>query len=31
VIRGEKKLEFTPEHDLAVEEAVLLASGVPIT
>jgi len=31
VIRGEKPFEFTPEHDLAVQEAVLLASGLPIT
>lgn len=29
VIRGEKTLSFTPEHDLAVEETVLLASGMP--
>jgi len=29
VIRGEKALEFTPEHDLAVEETLLLASGLP--
>lgn len=30
VIRGEKQLAFTPEHDLAVEETVLRASGLPI-
>jgi predicted dehydrogenase len=29
VIRGEKALAFTPEHDLAVHETVLLASGLP--
>jgi hypothetical protein len=29
VIRGEKALAFTPEHDLAVQETVLLASGLP--
>ena len=28
VIRGEKKSDFPPTHDLAVQEAVLLASGV---
>jgi len=31
VIRGEKALSFTPEHDLAVEETILLASGLPTT
>jgi predicted dehydrogenase len=31
VIRGEKKLDFSPEHDLAVEETVLRASGLPVT
>ncbi len=31
VIRGEKAFEFSPEHDLAVQETVLLASGLPIT
>ncbi len=31
VIRGEKAFAFTPEHDLAVQETVLLASGLPIT
>jgi predicted dehydrogenase len=31
VIRGEKALAFTPEHDIAVQEALLLASGLPIT
>ena len=30
VIRGEKALAFTPEHDLAVQETVLLASGLPL-
>jgi len=30
VIRGEKAFEFTPEHDLAVEETLLLASGLPL-
>ena len=29
VIRGEKKSDFPPTHDLAVQEAVLLASGLP--
>lgn len=31
VIRGEKAFTFTSEHDLAVQETVLLASGLPIT
>lgn len=31
VIRGEKTFAFTPEHDLAVQETVLLASGLPGT
>lgn len=31
VIRGEKAFAFTPEHDLAVQETVLLASGLPVT
>jgi predicted dehydrogenase len=31
VIRGEKKLDFTPQHDLAVEETVLQASALPVT
>ena len=31
VIRGEKPFTFTPEHDLAVQETVLLASGLPTT
>lgn len=31
VIRGEKKLEFSPEHDLAVHETLLKASGLPTT
>lgn len=30
VIRGEKALEFSPEHDLAVHEALLLASGYEV-
>ena len=30
VIRGEKAFEFTPEHDLAVEETLLLACGLPL-
>jgi predicted dehydrogenase len=30
VIRGEKALEFTPKHDLAVEETLLLACGMPV-
>jgi len=29
IIRGEKDSEYTAEHDLAVQEAVLKASGVP--
>jgi predicted dehydrogenase len=29
VIRGEKESEYPPEHDLAVQEAVLKASGAP--
>lgn len=31
VIRGEKPFAFTPEHDLAVQETVLLASGLPVS
>lgn len=31
VIRGEKPFEFTREHDLAVQETLLLASGLPVT
>jgi len=31
VIRGEKDFEFTPEHDLAVQEAILLASSLPVS
>jgi hypothetical protein len=31
VIRDEKSLAFTPEHDLAVQETLLLACGLPIT
>ena len=30
VIRGEKAFAFPPEHDLAVQETVLLASGLPL-
>jgi predicted dehydrogenase len=30
VIRGEKAFGFTAEHDLAVQETVLLASGLPL-
>jgi predicted dehydrogenase len=30
IIRGEKASSFPPEHDLAVHETVLLASGMPI-
>ena len=30
VIRGEKSFAFTPEHDLALQETVLLASGLPV-
>ena len=30
VIRGEKSFEFSHEHDLAVQETVLLASGLPV-
>lgn len=30
VIRGEKAFPFSPEHDLAVQETLLLASGMPI-
>jgi predicted dehydrogenase len=30
VIRGEKAFEFTPEHDLAVEETLLLSCGLPV-
>ncbi len=29
-IRGEKAWEFTPEHDLAVQETVMLASGLAV-
>ncbi len=31
IIRGEKKSDFSPAHDLAVQEAVLRASGLPTT
>jgi predicted dehydrogenase len=30
VIRGEKKFEWTPAHDLAVQETILRASGLPV-
>ena len=30
VIRGEKALEFSPAHDLAVHETILRASGLPV-
>ena len=30
VLRGEKEFAFSPEHDLAVQESLLLASGLPI-
>jgi predicted dehydrogenase len=29
IIRGEREHDFSPEHDLAVQEVVLRASGVP--
>ncbi|MDR3406048.1 MAG: Gfo/Idh/MocA family oxidoreductase [Chthoniobacter sp.] len=31
VIRGEKAFAFTPEHDLAAQETLLLACGLPIS
>lgn len=31
VIRGEKAFEFTPEHDLAVQETLLLSCGLPLS
>ena len=31
VIRGEKASDFTPEHDLAVQETLLRACGAPLT
>lgn len=31
VIRGEKPFTFTPEHDFAVQETLLLSSGLPVT
>jgi DNA-directed RNA polymerase specialized sigma24 family protein len=31
VIRGEKAFAFSPEHDLAVQQSVLLASGLPVS
>jgi len=30
IIRGEKESDYPPSHDLAVQEAVLLASGLPL-
>lgn len=30
IIRGEKKSEYPPEHDLAVQQALLKASGAPL-
>ena len=30
-IRGEKRWEFTPDHDLVVQETVLRASGLPVS
>ena len=30
IIRGEKKADFGPDHDLAVQQSVLLASGIPL-
>jgi predicted dehydrogenase len=29
IVRGEKAADFSPQHDLAVHEAILLASGLP--
>ena len=31
IIRGEKKSPYPPSHDLAVHEAILLASGMPLS
>jgi predicted dehydrogenase len=31
IVRGEKAADFTPEHDLAVHESILLASGLPLS
>ncbi len=31
VIRGEKAFAFTPEHDLAVQETLLLSCGLPLS
>lgn len=31
IIRGEKKPDFSPQHDLAVQETVLRASNLPVT
>ena len=31
IIRGEKPSDYPPAHDLAVQEAVLLASGLPLS
>lgn len=30
IVRGEKAADFTPAHDLAVHEAILLASSLPV-
>jgi hypothetical protein len=30
VIRGEKAFAFPPAHDLAVQETILRASGLPV-
>jgi hypothetical protein len=30
IIRGEKPNDFGPDHDLAVQECVLLASGLKV-
>jgi predicted dehydrogenase len=31
IIRGEQPLDYTPDHDLAVQETILRASGMPLT
>ncbi len=30
IIHGQKESEYPPEHDLAVQDAVLKASGAPL-
>ena len=30
IIRGERQSDYPPSHDLAVHEAILLASGLPL-